>query len=682
MNEMYYKDALKLAQKEYRTCVQQGKPTTLPVLDELVSSTAISKGIDLGVVQAPAEFIIGTKTQGRVAAFATNFMPILDEESEFADKWKRLCEAHLSEGIREPIKAYEYMNRYYVEEGNKRVSVLKFFDAITIPAHVIRVMPEHTGEDVDIYNEFIEFYKYSKINFLEFSKKGCYVALLKAMDKTPTDEWTDDERNEFSGIYYYFSKAYTQNGGDKLPSTIGDALPSYIQIYGFHDLRNTDTAVIKKNLSKMWEEVELHSEEAPIEVKTDPPEEKRPTMIEKVLSGVTPQPDEKRQTVIGKMFSGKAQPLKVAFIHDGNPDKSGWIKDHEKGRRYVDRIFEDKIETKAYCDAMAGDPLMVIEQAIGDGAKLVFTTSPRLTQASLRAAVEHPEITIMNCSLNRSHRYISCYYTRMYEAKFILGAIAGSLTESDKIGYVCDYPIYGQIAGINAFALGAQMVNPRAKVFLEWSAVCGANAAAQKLVEQGIHFISSQDTARFRDDDRGSFGLSYINGERQELIANPVWKWGVYYEEILRRFLNKTMQAEYESSNKALNYYWGMSAGVADVAFSPWLTLPSKRFGNFLRDGIINNVCTPFLTPIVTQDGEKIGAGEKLEPDQIIEMDYLVENVVGTIPQYEELSPMGKAVVDTAGVEAAQSTASSEDDEITEESEENAPAQSEAQEQG
>ena len=62
-------------------------------------------------------------------------------------------------------------------------------------------------------------------------------------------------------------------------------------------------------------------------------------------------------------------------------------------------------------------------------------------------------------------------------------------------------------------------------------------------------------------------------------------------------------------------------------------------------------------------------------------MDYLVENVVGTIPQYEELSPMGKAVVDTSGIEAAQSTASADDDDNNEESEVNAPAQPEAQEQ-
>ena len=219
------------------------------------------------------------------------------------------------------------------------------------------------------------------------------------------------------------------------------------------------------------------------------------------------------------------------------------------------------------------------------------------------------------------------------------------------------------------------MANPRAKVYLEWSAVDGARAAAMKLVEQGIHYISSQDTARFREDDREIYGLSYINGERSELIANPVWKWGVYYEQILRRFLTKTIQEEYEESNKALNYYWGMSAGVVDVVYSPRMERASKRFADFLRDGIIQNVCTPFLTPLYTQDGEAIGAGQKsLALDQIISMDYLVENVVGTIPQYGELNPMGKATVDTAGVEPAKEPAQ-------EAAQEAAPAEKEGGEQ-
>jgi hypothetical protein len=123
------------------------------------------------------------------------------------------------------------------------------------------------------------------------------------------------------------------------------------------------------------------------------------------------------------------------------------------------------------------------------------------------------------------------------------------------------------------------------------------------------------------------------------------------------------MQAEYEKSNKALNYYWGMSAGVVDIGYSPSLNSASKKFAQFLTESISHKVCTPFLTPIYTQDGDVMGKGEKtLSLDQIINMDYLVENVIGSIPQYEDLSPMGKATVDTAGVESAQSTAQTADE--------------------
>lgn len=639
MPDVYYKEALKLAQKEYRLCVSKGKSPCLPVLDDFLSSEKTSAGIDLGLVQIPMDQIVGTKSRGRVNAFAPNFMPIMEEKTEFAQKWKHLCQAHITEGIRDPIKVYEYMNRFYVEEGNKRVSVLKFFDAYNISGNVIRILPERTGEEeVELYYEFVSFYKYSKINFIEFSERGSYATLQKALGKETDEEWTEDERREFSAVYYYFKQAYISNGGDKLQSTVGDAMLGYIKIYGYHELKNTETADIKKNLSRMWEDVILKEDEAPIELKLHPSEEKKPGVLSKVLPSPSPSV------------------TKVAFLYDGTPESSGWVLGHEKGRRYIQRIFDDKIETKAYSNVMDNDPFAVIEQAVEDKSKIIFTTTPRLLQASLRAAVEHPDIVIMNCSLNKSHRYIRSYYTRMYEAKFILGAIAGSITDSGKLGYVCDYPIYGQIAGINAFALGAQMVNPRAKVYLEWSAIKGAQEASQALKRQNIHIISSQDTARFLYDDRSSFGLSCIHGDDMELIANPVWNWGVYYEKILRRVFDKTLQSEYENSNKALNYYWGMSAGVVDVVYSKSLSLASRRFADLLKESIIHNVCIPFLTPMYSQNGEKIGEGQKsLTLEQIINMDYLVENVVGSIPKYEELSPMGKATVDMAGIEKSQS---------------------------
>ena len=47
---------------------------------------------------------------------------------------------------------------------------------------------------------------------------------------------------------------------------------------------------------------------------------------------------------------------------------------------------------------------------------------------------------------------------------FSIGVLAGVMTDTNKIGYIADYPIFGMTANINAFALGVKMVNPKAKV--------------------------------------------------------------------------------------------------------------------------------------------------------------------------------------------------------------------------
>ena len=46
--------------------------------------------------------------------------------------------------------------------------------------------------------------------------------------------------------------------------------------------------------------------------------------------------------------------------------------------------------------------------------------------------------------------------------------------------------------------------------------------------------------------------------------------------------------------------------------------------------------------------------GRPFDLEDVIAMDYLVENVEGRIPEYEELSSTGKATVETVGVEKAQ----------------------------
>ena len=634
MSSLYYKDALKLAQREFRACIFRGKHPYLPLLDDFLSTERRHGGIDLGLCQIPAEFIVGTRTNTRANAFARNFMPLLGEGTEFASKWSSLCESHLSEGIRDPIKVYEYLNRFYVEEGNKRVSVLKFFDSPTINANVIRILPDRNGSmEIELYYEFLDYYRCTKLNYPEFSRLGSYAQFLRLLGSEPDVVWTEEERRYFSTVYYYFSQAYEACGGNRLASTVGDALMAYIQIYGYQSLRGKNAEDISKTVSKVWEEITLQQEITPVDIKLIPAKEKQIGLLSRILPRM------------------EQEPMKVAFVYDKMPETSGWVYGHELGRRHIDQVFQGSVETTAYI-ATDNDAFTVLEQAISDGNTVLFTASPRLLPDSLRAAVEHPKAMILNCSLNQSHRYIRTYYARMYEVKFIIGVIAGVLSQGAPVGYICDYPIYGQIAGINAFAFGVQMVSPNTKVLLEWSSVGGISDALKRLTEGGVSIVSSQDLSHPSEQEH--FGLYQVGEEGRINLALPIWNWGVYYEALLRRIRDKSLQSEYAESSKALNYYWGMSAGVVDLFCSNNLPDSVKRLASTLRDGLCGGYCDPFRGPLYAQGGRQMAEAEQtLSVEQIINMNWLAENVIGAIPVYEELDETGKATVGIAGIDTS-----------------------------
>lgn len=82
-----------------------------------------------------------------------------------------LYDAQIEEGIHTPIKAYEFLNKYYVIEGNKRTSVLKYVDSPTIAAEVIRKVPRLTDDpEIQVYYEYMDFYRKTKISYVIFTK--------------------------------------------------------------------------------------------------------------------------------------------------------------------------------------------------------------------------------------------------------------------------------------------------------------------------------------------------------------------------------------------------------------------------------------------------------------------------------------------------------------------------------
>jgi len=216
-----YSQALKKGQKEYRERLMAGKNPHALVLDELRQDNASDIVQDVGLVEIPSERIVGTKSAGRTSAFTASFRPLLDLQSEFAMKWVNLCDAHLGDtGITDPIQCFEYLGGFYVQEGNKRVSVLRHFEAPRIPGYVKRILPPVSEEPrIRAYYEFLEFYKATKLYAVQFRRPGDYAKLLAYMGKNPDEAWTEEERRTFRAYYYYFLEAFQaqKDTADVLP---------------------------------------------------------------------------------------------------------------------------------------------------------------------------------------------------------------------------------------------------------------------------------------------------------------------------------------------------------------------------------------------------------------------------------------------------------------------------------
>ena len=197
-NDAAYIKAKKLGSKAYHAAVQRHETPYLPVLDEVAPDNLSYPHVNLGLVTIPMDRVVGTGTRGRTNAFACNFMPMLEEGSEFSGKWSHLYASVVENGVREPIKALEYMNKYYVVEGNKRVSVLKYLGSPMMEAEVTRIIPPRTGEkENNIYFEFLDFYKDTQINYIWFSDEGGFAQLYDLTGKTPGVKWTAEEQADF-----------------------------------------------------------------------------------------------------------------------------------------------------------------------------------------------------------------------------------------------------------------------------------------------------------------------------------------------------------------------------------------------------------------------------------------------------------------------------------------------------
>ncbi len=622
-----YQKALKLGQKQVRERQARGLDPNPAVLSRLLPEGAVDTSQTVGLMEIPMERIVGTTTAGRITAFSAGFMPLLDLKTEFATKWIDLCIAHLTEGIRDPVVCYEYLGNFYVQEGNKRVSVLRSFDSPRIAAMVHRI-PAPAGDEPKLkaYQKFLEFFKYARVYNVQFTQPGGYAKLTKAMGLAPGTEWTEADRRRFRAYFQYFQEAYQAVSKEHPGTSADDALLLWLELYPYEKLGSMTGAELKKSLSDLWGNVKAMAQPQP-EVRTQPPVETKPkNSILKII-----RPDH----------------VDVAFVHQRTAASSPWTNAHELGRKHLETVLGKAVTTRSYQNANTPEEAeALLEQAVADGADVIFTTTPQLVVPSLKLSVKYPKVKVFNCSVDMPYSTVRSYYSRIYEGKFITGAMAGAMAKNDRIGYVGDYPIHGIPASINAFALGAQLTNPRAVIELKWS--CLPGNPTKEFLQSGIRVVSNQDTP-VEDRLFTEYGTYiYTDDDKMQPLASPIWLWGNFYEQVVVSILSGSWNSD---PAKAVNDWWGMSSGVVDVKLADALPDGVRHMAQILRKGLKSGAIEPFQRRIVAQDGAVKNDGTRaMTPDELLHMDWLCNNVVGSFPKMEEILPVSRPMVQLLGI--------------------------------
>ena len=630
-----YKEAKKLADDAVAEAAKTGADPYLPVLDAKPEINNSLKVVKLGLIELPLDRIIGNKEQARNNAFANNFMPLFDETSEFAVKWSNLYDSFLEQGIRDAIIVYEYMNDYYVQEGNKRVSVAKFGDMEFILADVRRIIPEKSNtKEYKVYAEYMDFYSCTQNPYIVFKEVGAYKRLAKLLDADLETEWDYNAKSDLKSAFFKFCRYCRNTLKIKGTCELSNAFLMYVSIFPVKTILRDPEEQIIKNIKMASAELTAGK-----------------GLSEALLFGSV---DEASQSAAGKGLKFKlwsvtkgysaSSPLKVGFIYDADAEESRWIDSHEAGRLYVDEMTGKNVITKSYTCGK-DNVRETIEGAVKDNCHIIFTVSPSMMEDAVKEAIKYPNVKMLNCSFGNTSASVRCYYGKLYEASFLMGILAADrlLTECQgsprRIGYLSRSLDSTSASILNAFAIGVSLIDPECRISLKCDRPNSPEYYRREWDKEGVRIFADFDYSN-NSYTAGLAGLFIIKDGKDVRLGMPFFSWGKYYVQIVQAVLSGLWDiSEKNKLHSAANYWFGLSTGVVDILVSD-LPYQTNKLLSFMKNALINGSIDPFSGELRAQDGHIIQQSstpsrrvtteqENLKTSDIADMDWLNENIDG-----------------------------------------------------
>jgi len=335
---------------------------------------------------------------------------------------------------------------------------------------------------------------------------------------------------------------------------------------------------------------------------------------------------------------GTPEALKVGFIYVGPVGDYGWSYAHDQGRKYLETTLPDVQTTYVESVPEGADAERVLTQLARSGHKVIVATSYGYMDTMLKVAERFPDVVFLHCSGHKRRANMGTYFGRMYQASYLTGLVAGTMTQKKRIGYVAPIPIPEVIRITNAFVLGVRAVNPEVNVHVVWTNAwydpATESEAANSLLDIGADVIATQSDSPApvqTAERRGAYGVGF-NADASKFapekhLTSAIWNWGPYYAAAVKQVRAGTW--------KSTDEWWPIGTGIVGLSpFGPVVVDTLKNLVEQRKQDLIAGRFDVFWGPIKDQSGKlRIAAGEKPADEMLLGMNWFVESVVGTVPK-------------------------------------------------
>ncbi|GIT88532.1 MULTISPECIES: BMP family ABC transporter substrate-binding protein [Roseobacter] len=332
---------------------------------------------------------------------------------------------------------------------------------------------------------------------------------------------------------------------------------------------------------------------------------------------------------------------KVGFVYVGPVGDGGWTFTHDQARQQVEAEFGDAVET-VFVESVAEGPdaERVMTQMALNGADLIFTTSFGYMDPTNNVAAKFPDVKFEHATgYKRLHPNVSTYSARFYEGRAVQGHIAGSMTESNIVGYIASFPIPEVIRGINSAYLHASKVNPDVEFKIIWVYTWFDPAkeadAATALIEQGADVILQHTDSTAPHAAAQEAGNVITFGQASDMSAYAPFprvsaildEWGDYYIARTRAVMDGTWES--------VDTWHGIGDGMVGIGeITDAVPANVKEEAMALKASLADGSYHAFTGPINKQDGSVwLAEGETADDGTLAGMNFYVEGVTGDIPQ-------------------------------------------------